>query len=180
MSVETGHFLTSTDSRRAIAGYTSCILSAGKYQSHIVSMQNSNNNDQFLGKRNSQGQGKEYDQAKRNMKGTKITNKDILEEDLAMEPIIFSGNTQVIPDLENVDFLAQFPNMIYQALGVNWLNSKLKIQRYLGNSTLCKSIIGLMETLDRPIAVFLPTTTKFRIYNWLNWAPRFTLPPLAL
>ena len=52
---------------------------------------------------------------------------------------------------------------------VKWLDSKFKLQRYLGNCNLCKSIIGLMETLNRPFAVFNPTLTAYRVYNWLNW-----------
>ena len=86
-----------------------------------------------------------------------------------MDPITFKGKSEPEPDLDNSDFLAQFPGMINQAVGIKWLDSKVKLQRYLGNSNHCKNIIGLIETLNRPFVVFNPTLTSYRVYNWLNW-----------
>ena len=61
------------------------------------------------------------------MSDKKILNSTALLEDLAMDPIEFKGKAESDPDLENPDFLAQFPSMITQALGVKWLDSKIKL-----------------------------------------------------
>ena len=70
--------------------------------------------------------------------------------------------------------------MIEQAIGIKWLDSKSKFQRWIGNFSLGKSIIGLIQTLNRPFVVYSPSDSDYLHYDWLNWAPRISLHPLEL